>query len=410
MKRMGIPGAAALVVPLALALVGSAAPPVSAAAPEPLPAEFTPGERYFGSEGYVEYLAGNLPVIFAAPHGGHLRPSTIPERTEQRCGVTPTTVNDLNTQELAREIQREFFAETGKYPHVVINRLHRTRLDANRAIDEAACGSARAERAWTDFHAFIGAAGDQVRQDYDKGWFTDLHGHGHDVQRLELGYLLTGEQLRRPDAELDAGSFETGTSIRSFSEESPRSFSGLLRGPTALGTLFADAGYPATPSEPDPAPAASEPFFSGGYNTRRHGCVDGGPICGVQIEHNRLGVRENDQQVADYAEALYEVYDTYLRTNFGILVQSSERGVDTLRSAVDGLVRAGALARGHGTGLGATLDTAQAQLARNRPSAERTLAAFRTQVEALIRSGALESGPGEQVSTLAKRVLQTMRA
>lgn len=409
-KNRRLAATAALVVMFGLAGPATLTASASDSEAAEVPKDLTPGEPQFGSNEYIEYIPGNLPVIFAAPHGGDLRPSTIPERTDERCGRSIATEKDVNTQELAREIQQEFFERTGKYPHIVINRLHRSKLDANRDIGEAACGAAEAERAWTEFHEFIEISKEQVKQDYDKGWFTDLHGHGHEVQRLELGYLLSGETLRQSDAELDGGGYESKTSFRSFSEDSPLSFSELLRGPTSLGTLFESAGYPATPSQADPAPTSSEPFFSGGYNTQVHGCLAGGPICGVQIEHNRDGVRDSEQQVADYAEKLYDVYDTYLSTNFGIFVQSPAQGVNTLRSEVEHLLRDGTLAPGHGSALLSRLDTARAQLDRDRPTAERALDAFRSRAESLNRSGVLEDGPATRISTLAKRVMQTLRA
>lgn len=324
-KILGL--SAGLILVTALATHGTETPTAAAATPDEATAsEYTPGEPEFGTDEYIEYIPGNLPVIFAAPHGGDLKPSAIPERTEQRCGDDIATVKDVNTQELVRQIQKEFVDATGKYPHIVINRLHRDRLDANRGIDTAACGSEEAERAWTEFHDFIDTAKKDIEQNHGKGWFTDIHGHGHDKQRLELGYLLDGETLRQSDTELDDGSAETNSSLRTFSEDSELSFSELLRGKTSLGTLFEEAGYPATPSQPDPAPKAEDPFFSGGYNTQVHGCEDGGAICGLQIEHNREGVRDSEEEIADYAGALYGVYDTYLQTNFDIDLGGAELG------------------------------------------------------------------------------------
>jgi hypothetical protein len=133
---------------------------LQASAAGTLHAEFTatatalvPGSTYYGANAWVEMLAGDIPVIVSAPHGGTLRPASIPDRTG-----SVTTVRDANTEELARDIADAFRAKTGGTPHVIILRLHRIKLDANREIVEAAQGNAEAERAWHEFHGYIEAA------------------------------------------------------------------------------------------------------------------------------------------------------------------------------------------------------------------------------------------------------------
>lgn len=156
----------------------------------PLPGSVAVGQRFEGTHRYVEYLAGDLPLIFAAPHGGMLSPTEIPARSESRCGAGTVTVRDLNTAELAIAVQQAFLLRTGHAPHVVINRLHRDRMDANRPVAEGACGNGAAEVAWREYHAFVDAAKARVLATRGAGFFTDLHGHGHAIQRLELGYGL----------------------------------------------------------------------------------------------------------------------------------------------------------------------------------------------------------------------------
>ncbi len=90
-----------------------------------------------------------------------------------------------NTQEVARAFGQTLFDRTGRRPHIVINRLHRIKLDANREIGEAAQGNATAETAWREFHEFIEAAKDAVFDDFGRGLYIDLHGHGHDNQRRD---------------------------------------------------------------------------------------------------------------------------------------------------------------------------------------------------------------------------------
>lgn len=277
------------------------------------PTVYVPGTSYFGDNEYIEYIAGNMPLIFTAPHGGALMPSSIPTRTASACGGAATTVSDANTEDLARVIRTEFFNRFGKHPHIVINRLHRNRLDANRELGEAACGNAQATEAWRDYHEFIETARTKVATDHERGWYTDLHGHGHAIARLELGYDLSATTLRLTDAELDAAAaYENASTIRVFSQSSPLSFSALLRGATSLGTRLTDAGFPSVPSAQDPAPDVGEEYFSGGYNTERHSCKTTGTICGVQIEANFTGVRDTPASRAAFAAAIATAYVGFL--------------------------------------------------------------------------------------------------
>ena len=46
---------------------------------------FIPGNSYFGKDKYIQYIAGNSPIILSAPHGGYLVPSTFPDRNCDGC-------------------------------------------------------------------------------------------------------------------------------------------------------------------------------------------------------------------------------------------------------------------------------------------------------------------------------------
>src|SRR5690606_24474217 len=86
------------------------------------------GESLFGRNDYVEYIVGDLPLILTSGHGGALRPDEIATRT---WGVTGA---DTNTRQLTLAIADEINARTGRYPHVIISHLHRSKLDPNREI------------------------------------------------------------------------------------------------------------------------------------------------------------------------------------------------------------------------------------------------------------------------------------
>ena len=295
------------------------------------PTSYSPGVSYFGRNNYIEYIAGNTPIILSAPHGGALTPSSIPDRVQSSCGVTPTTVTDANTAELVRAMQQRFFAKFGTYPHVIISNLSRRKLDPNRVQPEAACGNPDATTALNEWHGFIDIAKRAVLATSGKGWYMDMHGHGHTIPRLELGYLLADADLNLSDAALDAAlSYENTASIRTLSQFSPLSFAALLRGPNSLGTLYATNGFPSIPSATDPRPNGTD-YFNGGDNTVRHSCgagatslggATGGNICGVQIEANFTGVRDNAASRNRFADATAVVLEEYLRTHWGLRLGS----------------------------------------------------------------------------------------
>ena len=292
---------------------------------------YVAGRSYFGRENYIEYVAGNAPVILTAPHGGALQPAEIPNRTANLCGGEATTVTDANTVDLVRAMQASFFARFGKYPHVIINHLARSKMDANRTEQEAACGDREATIALYEWHALIDSAKAAVLRTTGKGWYMDMHGHGHAIQRLELGYLLTAAQLNQSDAALNAGgTLEDLSSVRTLSRTSALSFAELIRSGNSLGELYRVAGFPSVPSQAEPSPGA-EPYFSGGDNTRRHTCgseasglggVTGGLICGVQIEANFTGVRDNAANRQRFADVTATVLEIYLSTHWAIQLRN----------------------------------------------------------------------------------------
>jgi hypothetical protein len=286
-----------------------------------------PGESYWGMNRYIEYIAGDLPIILSASHGGDLEPTGIPDRTPARCGGSATTVTDRNTRELTLDLGAALRQRFDGYPHIVINHLHRRKLDANRDLEEAACGNAAVRQAWEDFHRFLEVARAAVVRDHGRGWFMDIHGHGHDIQRLELGYLLGRNDLNQGDEALasDDG-YRRRSSIQTLAGYSGEGFPLVLRGESSLGALYAARGFPAVPSPTDPAPG-EDPYFTGGYNTVRYGCADsadrfggvpGGPLCGVQVEANFSGVRDTVENRARFAAATAAVLEAYLATHWAI--------------------------------------------------------------------------------------------
>lgn len=262
---------------------------------------------------WVSAEDGTVPLVIVAPHGGTLAPSELPNRACAGC----ETVNDANTRLLAVEISDAFERRIGKRPFVVANLLSRVKFDANRALDEATGGHAPLAPLHDLFHERIDSAKARATRLHPHALLIDLHGHGHAIARLELGYLLTGANLRLSDLALSP--LLGSTSIARLAGASVAGDSGaaLLRGPRALGTRFTAAGYEAVPSANQPAPAEAEPYFNGGYNTQRHGSRFGGPVDAVQIECHSPGLRDSAVARTAFAEAFVTVMLQYLADHYG---------------------------------------------------------------------------------------------
>jgi len=274
---------------------------------------YVPGQVYFGANSYIEYLAGDSPLIISVPHGGDLEPTDIPDRDCEGCSY----LRDSYTQELAREIRDFMIQRTGCYPHVIINRLHRKKLDMNRELLEATDSAASSEVYWKNYQDFITAAKDSVVKAFGKGLFIDLHGHGHTKQRIEYGYLLYGSQLRESDSVMNTPARVRVSSIRNLAASNlgDRPHADLIRGELALGTLFAERGFPGVPSRQDPFPLADDPYFNGGYNTLQHGSSPGGRIDAIQMELYSA-IRFNTNQRRAFADSFVTVTRTYLEAHY----------------------------------------------------------------------------------------------
>jgi len=269
-----------------------------------------PGSTYLGRESYVEYRPGTLPLVLTAPHGGYMEPLEIPNRG------WGTTAQDRNTRELTLAIREELFSRTGANPHVILSNLHRRKLDPNREIVEAAQGNPEAERAWWEFQMYAEAAGNVVAESHGEGLHLDIHGHAHEVNRVEIGYLLSRTDLDQPDGFLSGMAYLNKASIKALAEKPGNDLAGLIRGQESLGALLEERFVPAVPSPSQPDPGADD-YFSGGYITERHGSRDGGTISAVQLEHHFPGLRDEEENRQRYAEALVDALLVYFPAHFG---------------------------------------------------------------------------------------------
>ncbi len=254
----------------------------------------------------IEVRRGQLPIILCAPHGGRERPDNIPDRTH---GVFAF---DTNTQELARACAEAFHQRFKKHIHLVVCKLHRTKLDCNREPKEGTDGNPLALKAWEKYHAAITSAAKGILRTHGAGLLIDLHGHGHKSQTIELGYGLEAEDLALPDSSLNAEPVLGKSTLRRLVEKKQVLHTALLRGPDSLGALLEKGGYRTTPSPEIPVPAT--PFFSGGYTIRRH-AAEHPHLIAVQIETHSPGVRDSAPNRQAFGAALANACELFLRTH-----------------------------------------------------------------------------------------------
>ena len=153
---------------------------------------------------------------------------------------------------------------------------------------------------------------------------VDLHGHGHDIERIELGYLLSSAQLKYTDATLNTTAYINQSSIKNLALNNIYNYTHteLLRGPKSMGTLLALENYPAVPSQQDPYPLATEPYFSGGYTTENHTCYNANSTTnGFQMELN-YDVRSSNTNRTNFGEKFKDVILEYIKTHIGLVFGS----------------------------------------------------------------------------------------
>lgn len=258
----------------------------------------------FGSERYTEYIPGELPLVISAPHGGLLKPESVATRTY---GVRDA---DANTQDLARRIAAEIKKKTGKQMDLIISHLHRSKLDPNREIKEAAQGNKTAQKVWGEYHAFIEQALKAAVARHGRAFFIDLHGQNHKEVRVELGYMHTAAHYAKPVEEINGQAFVAAGRLKLVTELNPSvPYIELLSGPESLGALIEARGFLATPSPRLPVP--TEPYFRGGYTVARH-ISSSAKVAGLQIEANRIRLRDTPENRQRFAEALVSALEVYL--------------------------------------------------------------------------------------------------
>ena len=280
---------------------------------------------------YVSYKQGDFPLIISAPHGGYLKPDDIPPRQDgclvngrcvyrHGCGTTSSdcsavTTRDSYTREIAEALWGGVYALTGRRPHLIINELHRSRLDANRELSLATFGVPAAVQAYGNYSLFIQKARTLIGLEGDgRGLFVDIHGQTHTENWVELGYLISGRNLMKYGKSYGASSIDA-LQDRTCGDDVTCWWS-MIRGDWSLGHFLCDSlqetsafsAVRVVPSPQTPHPDGGS-YFSGGHNTRTYGSISCGNIDAIQIEIPR-SIRFGEKE--QFAEILSQILVSFM--------------------------------------------------------------------------------------------------
>jgi hypothetical protein len=264
------------------------------------------GESVVGTSGWIEYSPGDSPLILAAPHGGRKQSSDFPLRNS---GVVTT---DANSDQLAVAICSAM-TSTGRRPHLIVCHLPRKYLDANRPLDAACPPESPAVAIWNEYQAAILSAKQRVLDLHGRGLFVEVHGHGHSIPRLELGYLLRERDFELPLA--DFNHLASRSSIQELVSRGQNDLHELVRGKSSLGSLLEEQGMAAVPSPSVHSPGKN-PYFNGGWNTLMHGSRNGGTISSIQIECYREGLRDSNRNIQVGAQKIAAALSQFIELHY----------------------------------------------------------------------------------------------
>lgn len=271
---------------------------------------------------FIEVTRGSLPLVVLAPHGGLARPADWPDRP------SGCFEHDTASLELARALCDSIASRCGgARPHLVACLVHRHKLDVNRALEGATCGlGGSTEAAWRRYHGAVRDA--IVRSVAGAGWchVLDVHGQSH-REAVELGFALRSADLCCSNEDLDASERAWGRfSMRSAVEWSRRAGAGssalsmadAVRGSRSLGSMLAEAGWPAFPSSATPEPGSpSEMYFSGAYTTCWYGS-DAYPGCSTTQIESPIAWRADAKLRDKFAAALGAAVVKWIHTAYGV--------------------------------------------------------------------------------------------
>lgn len=268
----------------------------------------------WSTKNFIQYFHGSTKskILITVSHGGKVKAGSIPDRTVECCNGSVagcktskqpvTTSGSVNTIEFGMALRENLGVLTGEKAHLVVNHLHRSKMDGNREINNAAQHDPDAEDAWEDYQEFISTARRAISETGGGVLFDVI---GNTRKQVELGYLLFSNGLKKSDDQLDYSI----SSVKNLVEARGVKFSDVVRGDISLGTLIQTQGLDAVPSLGNPVPESG--YGSGGYTVKQWGSKFGGDVDAIHLglpSGVRKGYKESAPKIAKAIVQFMTVY------------------------------------------------------------------------------------------------------
>jgi len=129
---------------------------------------------------YLTYGNGNSPIILSAPHGGNIKPLSIPYRK----------YGNRSRDTYTRRLIQRVIELLDENPYFIYADIHRSRVDLNRDYTEATQENQKAEEIWFVWNDILSEYQTEVRNKFGKGLYIDIHSHNNS-DKFQIGYGLS---------------------------------------------------------------------------------------------------------------------------------------------------------------------------------------------------------------------------
>ena len=238
-------------------------------------------------QSFLTLWAGALPIVISAPHGGREPLAGVPARSGVGVGQF-VTGRDTRTDDLAESIAAKLAHSFGAKPFLVVARIERKFLDANRPRN-AAYESEHAKTHYDAYHQALAEACRRVRAEWGQGFLLDIHGEGSDTQAIYRG-THNGQTVQ--------------SLTRRFGVEA-------LNGAKSIAGQLAQKGYKVFPAV---GKSEKEQRYVGGFIVQTYGSHRSGGIDAMQLEFSS-SLRQRtllERTATDVADAVAVFARAYL--------------------------------------------------------------------------------------------------